>query len=164
MSIRAIFFDLGDTLVESTGAPPPARLFRWLPGARDCLVDLRAKGLQIGLLSNTGNLDRPSLESMLPSDFDWDLFDPHAVVLSSEVGVEKPDLRIFRLALCRAQQHPDAQAAWNIGPGECLFCGEALPEILAAQQVGISSLWMGNSGRTAIGELLAHLSALDLFD
>jgi len=157
MAIRAVFFDLGDTLVESTGVPPPEPGFRWLPGARECLVNLRERGRQVGLLSNTGSLDRPTLKSMLPHDFEWDLFDENTVILSSEVGIEKPDVRIFRLALCRAQESLDRAAAWRIGPGECLFCGESLIETLIAQQAGMVVAWMGNTGRTAIAGLVDHL-------
>jgi FMN phosphatase YigB (HAD superfamily) len=94
---------------------------------------------------------------MLPPDFVWDLFDAHAILLSSEVGIEKPDVRIFRLAICRAQQPPDAETALRIGPRECLFCGESLMETLVAQQAGMAAAWIGSAGRTTVNGLIDHL-------
>jgi FMN phosphatase YigB (HAD superfamily) len=158
MNIKAIFFDLGDTLVRNVSDPPADPKFEWLPGVPDLLRSLRARDLEVGLLSNTGSLDRASLEGMLPADFDWDLFDSHLIVLSSEVGIKKPDPRIFRLASVRAQQSTDVSEAWRIVPQQILFCGESLNETLVAQRVGMLAAWVGSDGNSAIGHLFARLS------
>ncbi len=152
-TIQVLFFDLGDTLVEADRSSPGELRFRWLPGARETLVELAAAGLRLGLISNTGSFGRDDLLAMLPADFEWSLFDAPLVVLSSEVGLEKPDLRIFRLALQRAQEHDDPEQTLGIDPPDCLFCGEALGETLAAQRVGMRAARVLAGAESEIGGL-----------
>jgi FMN phosphatase YigB (HAD superfamily) len=114
----SIFFDLGDTLVTADK--------HWIAGAEEALRALHAKGVRLGILSNTGPLDRAHLASFLPPDFDFTLFEPELVVLSREVGLEKPDPRIFRLALQRA------------GTGAAaFFCTEDMGHTIVAQRAGL---------------------------
>jgi hypothetical protein len=120
--IRVAFFDLGDTLVV-------AATRSWVPGARDALLALAAAGLRLGVISNTGTLRHDQLTPLLPADFDWTVFAPELVILSAEVGVEKPDPEIFRRAV----------AATGGSAGACLFCTESLPDALVAQRVGLLS-------------------------
>jgi FMN phosphatase YigB (HAD superfamily) len=117
-----VFFDLGMTLVGKDTT-------KWVPGAKALLQQLGAANLRLGVISNTGNLSRAELQSRLPADFDWDIFDPTLILLSSEVGVEKPSLDIFRLAISRA----------GVSAAQCLYCSEDLLETLAAQHVGMSA-------------------------
>jgi FMN phosphatase YigB (HAD superfamily) len=117
-----VFFDLGMTLVG-------ADTTKWVPGAKTLLQQLGAANLRLGVISNTGNLSRAELQSHLPADFDWNVFDPTLVLLSSEVGIEKPNLAIFRLAISRA----------GASPAQCLYCSEDLLETLAAQRVGMTA-------------------------
>lgn len=119
-SYIAVFFDLGMTLVESDTT-------KWNPGAPDVLTELRAQGLRLGVISNTGDLTRDQLKSRLPSDLDWNIFEPGLVILSSEVKIEKPALKIFHLAVSRA----------GVPAGRCLYCSEDLEETLAAQHAGM---------------------------
>jgi FMN phosphatase YigB (HAD superfamily) len=118
-AIKVVFFDLGDTLITSPR--------RWVTGARESLSTLHSKGIRLGVISNTGTLSRTQLLQLLPSDFDMSVFEPALVLLSSEVGIEKPALEIFRLAVERTGE----QAS------RCLFCTENLVDTLVAQQVGI---------------------------
>jgi len=141
-----IFFDLGLTLV----GPDPKE---WTPGAKTVLSDLRAAKVRLGVISNTRDLNRPELEAKLPSDFKWTLFTSKLVLLSSEVGIEKPDLRIFRLAIERS----------GLAAAECLYCSEDLLETLAAQSVGMSAarvLSPPNSDLRLLPERLKALSKL----
>jgi HAD superfamily hydrolase (TIGR01549 family) len=117
--LRVIFFDLGETLVTTTDR-------RWVAGAKEVLAALRARDIQLGVISNTGNLTREQLGSRLPADFDWAWFDSSLVILSSEVGAEKPSPEIFNLAATSAG-----------GAANCLFCTEDLADTIAAQQVGM---------------------------
>jgi FMN phosphatase YigB (HAD superfamily) len=117
--IGAVFFDLGDTLVDSRRG--------WIPGAKSVINDLRARHVRLGVISNTGDRTRDQLNEALPADFDWTVFDPTLVVLSSEVGVAKPDPEIFKKAV----------AASGLEAGGCLFCTEDLFDVLAAQSVGL---------------------------
>jgi len=119
-SIRAAFFDLGDTLVVSADRS-------WVPGAKAALTELRARGLRLGVISNTGDLSRAQLTQLLPADFDWAAFDPKLVILSAEVGVEKPSPEIFQRAVAEA----------GVAAAACLFCTENLTDTLAAQRVGM---------------------------
>jgi FMN phosphatase YigB (HAD superfamily) len=116
--IKAIFFDLGETLVTKDK--------QWIPGARATLSDLHQKGIRLGIISNTGNLLRPKILEMLPADFDIQMFEQMLVIFSSEAGVEKPDPQIFSLALSKA----------GIEATNCLFCTEDLVHTLVAQQLG----------------------------
>jgi putative hydrolase of the HAD superfamily len=121
LQTKVVFFDIGDTLVSKK---------KWLSGAKELISHLKSKRIRIGLISNTGNLSRDELEKLLPSDFEFELFEEGLVLLSSEVGVEKPDLSIFLLAI----QHA------TVSPWETLFVGESLTEVLAAQNSGMHAI------------------------
>lgn len=118
--IQAVFFDIGNTLVVSGTR-------EWVPGARQLLRDLGAAGVRLGVISNTDRLSRDELAPLLPADFDWDAFEARLVILSFEVGHEKPEREIFDIALGRAGGDPSAS----------LFCTESLVDTLAAQTVGM---------------------------
>lgn len=135
--LRIVYFDLGDTLMRKVASTPGGIQFDWVDGAKDVLARLRAAGMELGLISNTGTLTRIQLASLLPSDFNFGLFDADLVLLSSEVGMKKPDPRIFRLAISRAQDLSDPGFHLEIDPAECLFVGESLEEVLCAQNVGM---------------------------
>lgn len=121
MASLAAFFDIGETLVQDSS---------WLPGAKDFIDTLRADGQRVGLISNTGALSRAELSALLPNDFSFDQFEPSLVLLSSEVGIEKPDPRIFLHAVAVSGTHP-----WD-----CVFVGERLLETWAAQAVGMRAI------------------------
>ncbi len=90
------------------------------------LAALHQKGIRLGIISNTENLERAEIVKMLPADFNFDIFEEQLIIFSSEVGVKKPDLQIFRLALAKT----------GITAEECLFCTEDLVHTLFAQQIG----------------------------
>jgi len=142
---EVVFFDLGDTLVD--GKRPTT----WVPDARGVLDLLHQKGLRLGLISNTGNLTRLQLVAMLPPDFDLAQFEDHLIIFSSEVGVEKPGLEIFRLALARA----------SVEARKCLFCTEELLHTLAAQQVGMHVARLQTPPRSDVGSVPNLLEQLD---
>jgi FMN phosphatase YigB (HAD superfamily) len=119
-TIRAVFFDLGDTLVTTADR-------QWVLGARALLASLKTRSLRLGVISNTGNLTRDQLKPLLPIDFDWGLFESDLIILSSEVGAEKPSHAIFETAIAKAR----------IPASTCLFCTESLVDTLAAQAVGM---------------------------
>ncbi|MDQ6788650.1 MAG: HAD-IA family hydrolase [Acidobacteriota bacterium] len=135
--IKVIFFDLGETLVTADR--------QWMTGAQATLAALREKGLRLGIISNTGNLKRAQLVEKLPPDFDFGDFEENLVILSSEVKVEKPDLKIFRLALKKA----GADAT------ECLFCTEEPTHIAAAKKAGFKTIQI--SSPADIADLTGNL-------
>src|SRR5262245_14060511 len=139
--IDVIFFDLGDTLVGTN------RTF--LPGARAVLADLRGRGIRLGVLSNTGDMPRAALTSLLPPDFDWAAFEPALVLLSSEVGLEKPSLEIFKLAVTRA----------TVEAARCLYCSENAVETLVAQLAGMRAARLQKPPHSDLTELIATLTS-----
>jgi FMN phosphatase YigB (HAD superfamily) len=143
-SIRFVFFDIGDTLIVSADRS-------WVPGAQATLAQLRARGLRLGVISNTGGLKRAELAPLLPADFAWTLFVDELIVLSGEVGVEKPALEIFQLASNRT----GATAA------ECLFCTESLVDTLAAQRAGLYGARLQPPPHSDIGSLTAAVASID---
>ena len=115
-----VFFDLGNTLVVTKDRS-------WVPGARDAIAQLLKHGVRLGVISNTGNSSRDELAKLLPTDFDWTVFTPKYVILSSEVGPEKPALEIFNIAV----------KSTGLRAADCLFCTEDLTDTLAAQRTGM---------------------------
>ena len=106
-----------------------ARDFALRDGAVETLRELRARGYQLGIVSNIDDDQLAHLAGMadLTAYFDW--------LLSSEAaGSCKPDPAIFHEALRRAACRPD----------EALFVGDTVAQDIAgANQVGMCSvlLW-----------------------
>jgi FMN phosphatase YigB (HAD superfamily) len=139
MNVRVIFFDLGDTLIV-TGQ-------KWVPEAKNVLTQLHQRGLRLGLISNTADLNRAEFLKLLPADFDLSLFEASLIILSSEVHLEKPDPEIFKLALKRAAAAPES----------CLFCTEELLHTLVAQTVGMRTARLQPPSMGDIGTLVEQL-------
>jgi len=119
-STKVVFFDLGNTLVVSGTT-------EWNPPGKAVLSALKNAGVRLGVISNTGDLTRAKLKQRLPPDFDFNVFEAHLILLSSEIGIEKPAIEIFELAISRT----------GISASECLYCSEDFQETLAAQRVGM---------------------------
>jgi FMN phosphatase YigB (HAD superfamily) len=139
-AVKAVFFDLGETLVTKNR--------KWVSGGKDVLSRLHAKSVRLGVISNTGNLTRAQLLQELPTDFKFSLFEDALVILSSEVGVDKPSPAIFELASVRAGLHPE----------ECLFCTEDLLHTLVAQKTGMRAARTLPPATSDIGTLAQALA------
>ncbi len=128
-ALSVVFLDIGNTLIRRDD--DVIRIL--VQGAFDAIQGFNDRGILTGIISNTGNLSRDELVDFLPADFDFGVFEPTLVILSSDpnVGVEKPDPAIYELALDRARLLMP-----SIIPAACLFCGENLTEVMAAQRVG----------------------------
>lgn len=86
---------------------------------------LRRKGFRLGIVSNFA----PTLRRILEHKGILSYFDP--VIVSTEVGLEKPNPDIFRLALEQA----------GLQPGEMLYVGDHdKNDIWAPNQVGIAAV------------------------
>jgi HAD superfamily hydrolase (TIGR01549 family) len=81
--------------------PIAARLFRPLDGLHEVLGELRSRGYRLHVLSNNSSILPLQLELIGITDF----FD--TISWSEEMGVEKPDARIFELALERIGARPE---------------------------------------------------------
>jgi putative hydrolase of the HAD superfamily len=85
----------------------------------DLVRELRRSGLRTGLLSNSWGV-----QDGYPRHLFGELFDD--VVISAEVGMRKPEERIFQLAASRL----------GLPPHECVFVDDIEGNILAAQALG----------------------------
>lgn len=141
-SLRTVFFNLGNALVVSANRS-------WVPGAKEALADLRTQGLRLRAISNTGDLSRDQLAQLLAPDFDWAAFESALVLLSSEMGIEKPAPELFRQAV----------AAGGATAAECLFCTESLPDALGGNRVGLLAARVLPPPNSDIGVFAALVTA-----
>ena len=117
---------LADRLTTDTGSPVAAEglLVRMLGGlepdpAMLALIDqLRAAGVRVGLLSNSWGT-HPYPEHVLAH------LDP--VVISGQVGLRKPDPRIYRLTLDQL----------DIGPDRVVYVDDLAMNVAAAAELGM---------------------------
>ena len=123
---------LASALVRSDGTPvESAGLLRRMFGASvildemlELIKDLRTNGIKTSLLSNSwgGGTDG------YPRHLFAGLFDD--VVISGEVGMRKPEERIFQLAATRL----------GLSPPECVFVDDVEGNIVAAQELGFTAV------------------------
>ena len=117
-------------------------------GVRDDVVEhcraLRAGGLRTGLLTNNAAEFAEMWRPLLPLD---ELFDD--VVDSCEVGMRKPDARIFELALERL----------GVPADRTLFVDDAPGNIAGAEAVGLHAVLVGPR-REDVPEALARIDQL----
>ncbi len=112
---------------------------RWMkyPFTDEVVSSLKRRGIRTGLISNWDSGCRGLLEGNgLAGQFD-------PLIISSEVGLEKPDKRIFELAL--EQSGADAD--------ECIYVGDNYyDDVLGASGVGIRTILINSPGRLGIEE------------
>lgn len=112
---------------------------RWhepFPETEPTLIQLRARGASLHVIS--GHVDYLPI---IVKNLGWsDLFD--TVTFTQEVGVQKPDPRVFRFALDRAHQEA----------GSAIFVGDSWEaDYLGASGVGMTAVWLSRTGRRAPG-------------
>ncbi len=118
-------------------------------GATATLRALRDHGVKRGLITNGQPTQRVKVEAMgLTSLLE-------VMVISEEVGIKKPDPRIFRMALDRL----------GVDASEAVFVGDNLElDIAGARGVGMRALWLNPDGKEvpagvemvgSLGEILA---------
>jgi putative hydrolase of the HAD superfamily len=123
-----------------------------LPGVRESLVRFRQAGLRLAVVSNANGTVRVLLERL-------GLLGAFEAVLDSAVeGVEKPDPRLFRLALARLGA--DADEALHVGD---LY----YVDVVGARAAGLRAVLLDDGDRypaadcprvASLRELAAHLS------
>ncbi len=140
---------LASELVLATGGPVASLglLERMFAGTRldeamlGLLRGLRAVGVPTGLLSNSWGVRYP--RELFPELFD-------AVVISSEVGMRKPEPRIFW----------HAAQLLGLQPSECIFIDDIDANVVAAEQIGFTGVL--HSAPEATSERLAELLGMTL--
>ena len=105
----------------------------------DLIRDLRRDGILTGLLSNSWGAS-----DSYPRDMFADLFDD--VVISAEVGMRKPEERIFMLAASRL----------GVTPAETVFVDDVEGNIAAARELGFATVHHTDPAQTkqALAQLL----------
>ena len=105
---------------------------------QEAVLAIRAAGLRTALLSNSwGMADYP--RHLFPGMFD-------VVVISGEVGMRKPEERIFR----------HAAGLLGLDPAECVFIDDIEANVAAAEAVGMTAILHHDPAATLtrLGELL----------
>lgn len=101
-----------------------------MPGAAAALAELRARGVRVGLISNTiwpGDLHREDLATLGL----WQFIE--YAVFSGDFGIWKPNPRIFLHVLERL----------GVNPADAVFVGDSPKEdIRGAQQAGMRAIWV----------------------
>lgn len=109
--IRAVFFDLGDTLVveEDIGNKPLQDVtLNKLPYVDEVLAELDKKGFKLGIITNTTKSREEHIRTALRRIGAERYFD--VVITSVDVGHDKPDERIFLTALGKIRAKPQETA------------------------------------------------------
>jgi leucyl aminopeptidase len=124
-TIAAVFFDLGDTLGTATLGGNPRRLLRFdvfpflLPSPHDpnrsgLLAELKARGLRLGVISNTGDEGGAAVTAILQPTGLLTNLDATLLVYSGDEGVTKASSAFFDRAAIRA----------GLPATRCLYVGE----------------------------------------
>lgn len=137
--LAAILLDFGDTLsdqgTEVRDDTDTMVAVDLRPGARETVVALRERGYPLALVVD-GAEDLYTV--MRQHDLEG-LFD--AVALSKEVGVRKPDARMFRTAL-------DALGVEEADYPRTVMVGNRLDrDVLGARSLGLVAVWLDASPR-----------------
>ena len=129
--IEAICFDLGDTLVaeetvihNSCGQAITARVIESVFGV---LETMRKDGYRIAMIANG---DSAGARNIIAACGLEDYFD--VVVISEEVGIEKPDKQVFQVALDKLGV--EAENAVMVG-------NRIDADIVGANRIGMKSVW-----------------------
>ena len=129
--IEAICFDLGDTLVaeetvihNSCGQAITAKV---IEGVFEVLGTMRKDGYRTAMIANANSADARNIIATCGLENYFDV-----IVISEEVGIEKPDKQIFQVALKRL----------GIEAGNAVMVGNRIDaDIVGANRVGVKSVW-----------------------
>jgi putative hydrolase of the HAD superfamily len=119
-----------------------------LPSTPRVLASLQERGLQLGVVSNSDGrifsvLDRCGIANFF-----------QVIVDSHEVGVEKPDPRIFQFALDKMQAHPE----------QSMYVGDIYSiDVVGAERAGIQPVLIDGVGAYAAAfscKTIKHLRSL----
>jgi putative hydrolase of the HAD superfamily len=105
--IRAIFFDLGDTLVVEEDVVDKHLwevTLKKLPDLDEVLTELKKKGYKLGIITNTVTSTEEHVRQALRKIDVEKYFD--VIATSVDIGHEKPDERIFMTAMRKLKVKP----------------------------------------------------------
>lgn len=137
--VEAVFFDLGNTLIEDPGNG----IFVLRPGAAQTIADLQALDVRLGIITNVpAGWDIDDLRALLEEPEFLDEFE--VVILSSEAPAPKPNPAIYTFA-------HEALALPRPSITSTAFVGETLLEIANAEE-------NPTLGARSVGMVGIHLS------
>lgn len=156
-SFCAVFFDLGNTLIDQSG-PSPWPLFG---DAQSTIDELQTRGIRTGIITNVpAGWTREDVEALMQQPAFLDEFD--ALALSSEAGASKPAPAIYLYAF-------GLLAPPQLGIGRTAFVGETLTEIAnteidpttGARAVGMTGIHLSSAAPSPLADhTIANLTAL----
>jgi len=116
------------------------------PGCLELLIDLRRASVRLGLITNGGSaMQRSKIEAIEIAP----LLD--VIVISSEVGVRKPDPRIFALALDQL----------GCAPSDAWFVGDHPDQdIRGAAAAGLKPFWVQTGAFNATDVQCNHIESV----
>jgi len=119
------------------------------PGTLESLARLRAAGMRLAVISNSDGRAAAALDAGgLLDQFEF-------VIDSGEVGVEKPDPRIFQIALERM----------GINPADALYVGDLYEvDAVGARAAGLHVMLLDPSGEHAGRDVKTVRSLVELAD
>ena len=130
--IRAIFFDLGDTLIieeEIAGKHLWEVTLKKLPYLDEVLTELKRKGYKLGIITNTVTSREENVRMALRKIDAEKYFD--VILTSVDVGHEKPDERIFMTALRKLK----------VKPNEAVMVGDRISaDIAGGNRMGMKTI------------------------
>jgi len=130
--IRAVFFDLGDTLVaeeSATGKHLWESTLTKLPHLDEVLKELKRKSFKLGIITNTVTSREEHVRLALRKIDIEKYFD--VILTSVDVGHEKPDERIFLTALRKLR----------IKPKEAVMVGNRISvDIVGGNRMGMKTI------------------------
>jgi len=119
----------------------------WVEGAESLLRCLLARKHPMAVVTNGTESQRDKIEAVEASRY----FE--AVLISGEVGIAKPDPRIFRQALSRL----------NAAPGRSVFVGDSMEhDIAGARNAGMMTVYIRKGKAEDTDDALCDLVVSDL--
>ncbi len=130
--IRAVFFDLGDTLIveeEVAGKHLWEVTLKKLPYLDEVMTELKKKGYKLGIITNTVTSREEHVRTALRKIDVEKYFD--VIITSVDVEHEKPDERIFMTALRKL----------NVKPKESVMVGNRVSaDIVGGNRMGMETI------------------------
>lgn len=137
-AIESLMPELIEAYVSPILDDPPGLV----EGAEEILAELKQSGYKIGLICNTGTTPGQTLKVLLERFRMIGYFD--LTTFSNELGIRKPDPRIFLETLTRL----------NATPQTSMHVGDLIDvDVLGAKNVGMIAVHL-NSGQTLCQEIL----------
>ncbi|PLR75759.1 haloacid dehalogenase [Bacillus sp. V3-13] len=134
LNVRFDLFEQTDFILNQQGESS----WRPFPWTEEVLKGLKELGYRLVLLSNWDLSARHLIEQLGLAPYFDDL------LISSELGIEKPDVRIFQELLSRT----------NSTPEEMLYVGDNYyDDVIGAEKAGIKTVLLNRFGKLGIEEI-----------